>query len=242
MSFSTFSTKMKKCFDTIALCDQPYSEPTKIDMFLRRIKSNNSDLSSVIVLLRTNTEKCNTFIKVHQELAKHVAILFPTSSFNGSGKHPHKRKVSATNATTRNKSHKIVTKDGIKYCNNIDVTDQTRSFTSKEWKALPYSFKEVLFKDPNRKKRKTTDNRTSSDVTTKNSTLNDETLGRIISGVARATLAQGDGNGPPTVIPPRMGAGGATQRQTGAVSTNSSSGASVITNDTRWDHNGNIIT
>ena len=45
MSFSTFSTKMKKWFDTIAICDQPYSKPTRIDMLMRHMKSNNSDIA-----------------------------------------------------------------------------------------------------------------------------------------------------------------------------------------------------
>ena len=244
MDFSTFSTKLKKCFDTIAICDQAYSEPTKIDMLLRRIKSSSADLSTVVTMIRADTDKYNTFIKATQELAKHVAILFPIESFNGSGKHPRKRKI---NSAARNErggnSHKIITKQGRKYCNGIDVTDQTRSFSSKEWKSLPYSFKKELYNNPNRKKKKPTDDREASDVTT-NGNLNNETIGRIVSGVTRATLAQADtASTPGTVIiprPPRMGAGGATQRQTAAIESNSS-GASVITNDTRWDHNGNII-
>ena len=72
--------------------------------------------------------------------------------------------------------------------------------------------------------------------------MNNNTIGRIISGVARATLINNEtvGSIPSVVLPPRMGAGGAAQRQAAATTSNSSN-TSVITNDTRWDHNGNII-
>jgi hypothetical protein len=210
-------------------------------MLLRRIKSNSTDLSTVVTMIRSDTGKYDTFIKATQELAKHVAILFPIDSFNGIGKHPRKRKISAANRNGGG-THKIITKQGRKYCNGIDVTDQTRSFTSKEWKSLPFSFKKELYNNPNRKKNKPSPgDREASDVTTNNATLDNETIGRIVSGVSRAALAQADTPGTVTIPrPPRMGAGGATQRQAAAAETNSS-GASVITNDTRWDHNGNII-
>lgn len=244
MSFNTFSTRLKKCFDTIAICDQAYSESTKIDMLLRRIKSSSADLATVVTMIRTDTDKYNTFIKATQELAKHVAILFPLDSFNGSGKHPHKRKINATRTGGGGGSHKIVTKNGKKYCNGVDVTDQLRSFSSKEWRSLPYSFKKELYNNPDRKKsKKSNTDRGVSDITTAAGTLDNDTIGRIVSGVTRATLTQADTAAPGTITiprPPRMGAGGATQRQTAATETNPSS-ASVITNDTRWDHNGNVI-
>ena len=245
MTFATFSTKLKKCFDTIAICDQPYSEATKIDMLLRRIKSSSNELSQVITLIRTDTVKYDTFIKATQELAKHVAILFPEVPHNGNGR--HKRKVNATRTSAGKPngsgSHKITSKNGKSYCNNVDVTDQTRSFSSKEWKALPYSFKKILFNNPNRKNNKKQKTGNERDVSTAetNNPMDNNTLSRIINGVARATLVNGDTAVPlsSVVVPPRMGAGGATHRQTAAAA--SSSNASVITTDTRWDHNGNII-
>ena len=240
MNFGTFSTRLKKCFDTIAVCDQPYSEATKVDMLLRRIKSSSNELAQVVTLIRTDTTKYDTFLKATQELAKHVAILFPAVTHTGNGR--HKRKVSSTKTSGKGSgaSHKIITKNGKSYCNNVDVTDQTRSFSSKEWKALPYSFKKILFSNPNRKKKqKTDDDREASSAETSATPLDNNTIGRIISGVARATFANNDtGSLPSVVVPPRMGAGGAAQRQAAATS---SSANSVITNDTRWDHNGNII-
>ena len=126
------------------------------------------------------------------------------------------------------------------------MTEQTRSFPSKEWKALPYSFKKILFNNPNRKnnskKQKTENDRDTSSAVTVTNPLNNNTIGRIISGVARATLVNNEtvGSLPSVVLPLRMGAGGAAQRQTAATTSNSSN-TSVITTDTRWDHNGNII-
>ena len=237
MTFRTFSTRLKKCFDTIAICDQPYSEATKIDMLLRRIKSSSNELAQVVTLIRTDTTKYNTFIIATQELAKHVAILYPEVSHSGNGR--HKRKINYTKTSGSKSggggSHKMTTKDGKSYCNSIDVTDQTRSFSSKEWKALPYSFKKILFNNPNRKKKPKTENDRQASSATTDNPLDNNTIGRIISGVARATFANNDL--PSVVVPPRMGAGGATQRQAAA----SSSSNSVITTETRWDHNGNII-
>ena len=240
MTFGTFSTRLKKCFDTIAICDQPYSEATKVDMLLRRIKSSSNELAQVVTLIRTDTAKYDTFIRATQELSKHVAILFPDVPHSGNGR--HKRKVNSTKTSGKGSggSHKIITKNGKSYCNNIDVTDQTRSFSSKEWKALPYSFKKILFNNPSRKKKqKTGDDREASSAETTATPLDNNTIGRIVSGVARATFANNDtGSLPLVVVPPRMGAGGATQRQAAAASSSSNS---VITTETRWDHNGNII-
>ena len=52
MSFHLFSTKLKKCFDTIEVCDQGYSETTKIDILLRKMKSNSHELRNVSTLIR----------------------------------------------------------------------------------------------------------------------------------------------------------------------------------------------
>ena len=217
-------------------------------MLLRRIKSSSNELSQVVTLIRTDTVKYNTFIKATQELAKHVAILYPEVSYSGNNR--HKRKIHLTKTSGGGSggssgtggSHKIITKNGKSYCNNIDVTDKTRSFSSKEWKALPYSLKKILFDTNNSKKQKTGDDRETSSAVTVTNPLNNNTIGRIISGVARATLINNEtvGSIPSVVLPPRMGAGGAAQRQA-AATTSLSSNMSVITNDTRWDHNGNII-
>ena len=122
------------------------------------------------------------------------------------------------------------------------MTDKTRSFSSKEWKALPYFFKKILFDTNNSKKQKTGDDREISSAVTVTNPLNNNTIGRIISGVARATLINNEtvGSIPSAVLPTRMGTGGDTQRQAVATTSNSSN-TSVITTDTRWDHNGNII-
>ena len=138
-------------------------------------------------------------------------------------------------------NNKVTNKNGKKYCNGIDVTDQTRTFSPDEWKKLPYSFKKELFNNSERRakkpKRDTSSASTTGTESTSASSATDDTISRIVSGVMRAQLAHGDQVRPP-VAQPRMGAGGATSRQAAGVDSGSIVG-SVITENTRWDHNGN---
>jgi hypothetical protein len=253
LTFQVFSTKIKKCFDTIELCDQAYSETTKIDTLLRKVKSNNQDLRNVVTIIRSDPVKFDTFMKATQELAKHIAHLFPADLSSGNGQHNRKRGVSglSNGGPNPNKGYKIVNKNGKQLCSGVDVTDQTRSFSAKEWSKLPWGFKKVLFKNPARKskKKKGNDDRSVSDTTSSRS-LDDESVARVVSGIMRANHSlpqQGPPMPPPpSTIPiqqPRMGAGG-IPRSAAALSSNNSGGLSVqsgITQDTRWDHNGNII-
>lgn len=250
MSFQVFSTKLKKCFDTIALCDQPYSDATQVDMLLRRMKTNDVEMRSVITLIRTDPTRYDTFTSAAQEISKHIAILYP-ESISKPGINRHNRKRNASAAEKSEKGHKIVNKDGKKTCNGVDVTDMTRSFSTKEWNKLPKSFKTELYNNPDRKKKKKLRNdRNASSTETSNAqatdaastasatgSLNDETIGRIISGLMRGQLAQTQTGG--SVAQPRMGAGGSA----GGNGRNASSASiiSQISEGTRWDHNGHLI-
>jgi hypothetical protein len=251
MTFQVFSTKLKKCFDTIEVCDQAYSETTKIDILLRKMKTNSHELRNVSTLIRQDPQKYNTFMTATQEYAKFVAFMFPEEG-TGEGSRRHKRKQRSVNGLSKNQpgggkkySYKTTNKNGKTYCNGIDITDQTRTFTSDEWQKLPYSFKKELYNNKERRSKKK--KRDAASVVTESSEeapINtDETISRIISGVMRAQLAHGDQvvpNQRPTARQPRMGAGGATIRQAAAADTGSLAG-SVITEDTRWDHNGNRL-
>ena len=132
MNFQSFSTKIKKCFDTIELSDQAYSETTKIDTLLRKMKSNNQDLRNVVTIIQSDPAKFDTFMKATQELAKHIAHLFPIYLSNGSGQHNRKRRIADLSRNKGKDSHKIISKNGKQMCNGIDVTDQTRTFTANE--------------------------------------------------------------------------------------------------------------
>lgn len=255
MDFHTFSTKLKKCFDTIEITDQGYSETTKIDILLRKMKSNSHELRNVATLIRQDPDRYDTFDKATQEFAKFIAFLFPEGNV-GDGNGSHHRKRRHANGADSNKhgkgghngnkgrGHKIVRKGGKQFCNGVDVTDQTRTFNPDEWRKLPYSFKTELYNNPERKSKKPKRDTSSSTTTgTEQSTLaTDDTIGRIVSGVMRAQISNND-NSSSSGAParqPRMGAGGAATRQAAAADS-SSVGASVLTENTRWDHNGNRI-
>ena len=244
MSFHLFSTKLKKCFDTIELCDQGYSEANKIDILLKKIKSNSQDLRNVVTIIRSDGRKFDTFMKATQELAKHVAHLFPPEATSNSSGHRRKRGISSTKSST---GYKVVKKDGKEFVSGVDVTDQTRTFTGKEWAKLPLAYKkDVLFKNPARNKKAKTGRSASAATTTSDSaSLADGDVARIINGVMRGHANMqlpppASSTAPPRQ--PRMGAGaGAPARSASAATSSGSSVVSTITADTRWDHNGNII-
>jgi hypothetical protein len=250
MSFQVFSTKLKKCFDTIEVCDQAYSETTKIDILLRKMKSNSHELRNVSTLIRQDPEKYDTFMKVTQEYAKFVAFMFPEEGISDrGGRHRKKRSVHGANRNQngdkRKFSYKTTNKNGKTYCNGIDISDQTRTFTADEWQKLPYSFKKELYNNKERRakknKRDTAGAETDRTDTTDESISTNTTISRIINGIMRAQLAHGDSVAErPAARQPRMGAGGSTARQAAGTETSSLAG-SEITQDTRWDHNGNRL-
>ena len=242
MTFSLFSTKLKKCFDTIEVCDQAYSETTKVDILLRKMKTNNHELRNVSTLIRQDPVKYNTFMKATQEYAKFVAFMFPEEgASDGNGR--HKRKQRSVNSLRGGKksNYNTTKKNGKTYCNGIDISDQTRTFSPDEWKKLPYSFKKELYNNKDRQAKKPKRDTSSVETgNTENSSTSDVTVSRIISGIMRAQINHGDQSIPGTIPrQPRMGAGGANRQAAGVES--ASVAGSTITEDTRWDHNGNRI-
>ena len=245
MSFHIFSTRMKKAFDTIELCDPPgYTERTKVDTLLRKVQSNSQVLQTVGTQIRSDPLRFNSFNAVTSEFAKHIAYLNPVKDTKtGDGKHRSKRR-----AASGKTGNKIVTKNGKKFCNGVDVTDQLRSFSKIEWDKLSKEFKTELFNNPDRKnnsKKRKLNSTTSATATIANTTsgaLSEAAIGAVVSGVMRASLAQVQPTVPPTQIQqppwqPRMGAGVA-----GVNTGGTSVVGSVITTDSRWDHHGNRIT
>ena len=242
MSFDKVTTRMKKHYDTIALCDQPETESNKIDTLLKKIKTNNQQLQNVVTIVRGDPIKYNTFTKVTAEFARHIAYLFPPETNTGSGRHSGKRSVSSLQSQQYKKqktSYGVTTKGDRKFCNNVDITDITRTFSKKEWEKLPRAFKVELYNNPERKRaHKENKNKSRNTSATKSSSgLDDATIGRIVSGVARATMVTNSSD--TTAQQPRMGAGGAATRQ--QKSSSNSSTVSSITTNTKWDADGNII-
>ena len=239
MSWHIFSTRMKKVFDTIELCDPPgFTERTKVDTLLKKVQSNNQTLQTVGTQIRSDPVRFNSFNAVTSEFAKHIAYINPAIVTKpGEGKHRNKRR-----AASGKTANKVVSKNGKKFCNGVDVTDLLHSFSKNEWAKLSKEFKTELFENPERKnyskKRKT--NSGASAVDTLAGTLSEAAIGAVVSGVMRASLA-GQPAAPIQVqVPvrqPRMGAGVAGVNTGGG-----SVVGSVITTESRWDHHGNRIT
>ena len=48
-------------------------------------------------------------------------------------------------------AYKVVSKNGKKFCNGVDVTDLLHSFSKNEWAKLSKEIKTELFENPERK-------------------------------------------------------------------------------------------
>ena len=263
LPFSTFSSRMKKHFDTIKYCDPPgVSAQTQIAMLLKKIRTTNVSLLSAIANIRMDPVKYCDFDTAAHELSTQIAIIFPSKSGgNGPGGHRKRDIASLQKGNGGNgggRGYNIQKVNGRDTINGVDVTDRTREFTKDEWYKLPRKLKDDLNRMPERREmnkklrsRPRLDTRNSSGFSTQ-VTLSDETRSQLITGAARAVLSVHSG-GPPRQVDtqqPRMGAGGGASRRsqtagaaTGNRGTATDDSASVISDisSLRWDMNGNPI-
>ena len=257
LPFSTFSSRMKKHFDTIKYCDPPgVSDQTQIAMLLRKIKTNNVSLQASIANIRMDPTKYNDFDTAAHELSTQIALIFPSKAGSGNGGHRKRdvaslQKGGAGSGKGGPRGYKIQKSNGRDTVNGVDVTDRTREFTKDEWYKLPRKMKDELNQMPERRemnKRLRTAGGRSVSSAANEVTLSEATQGQIITGAARAVLSAQATITPPTSVSvqqPRMGAGGASRRAQAASTSRTSpdESASVISDisSLRWDMNGNPI-
>ena len=256
MPFSTFASRMKKAYDTLAVCDPPgVSDRTQVEQLLDRIKTTNPMLLTCITTIRMDFTKYSTFDIAATEISTQIATIFPAkSNAGGAGRHRSKRTAADMHRGGRNGGYKIIRKDGRELVNGIDVTDRTREFPKEEWIKLPKNFRTLLNRMPERRHHnKKLNGRSAASAATKKSedsgtevTLSDATHADLVNATARAVLSVERGSAPPgTVQMPRMGAG--NRRQAAAsgrtASGNSNTDTSVVSEITqhRWDRDGNLL-
>ena len=257
MPFQTFSSKMKKAFDTLAICDPPgVSDSSQVQQLLDKIKTTNSLLIAAIANIRMNHVRYNTFDKAAMELSLQIAVIFPSKSgAGGGGRHRKRSAADMHRGGGGDKGYKIIKKNGRETVNGVDVTDRTREFPPEDWRKLPRPFRSMLNRMPERKahnlrlKRNAAALAAGRDGTEDPAatvSLSDETRTQLINATARAVMSVNQASGattppPSTVQMPRMGAGQQRQRQNAATNRDASSVVSELSNNFRFDRDGNII-
>ena len=92
LSFESFSTQMKKSYDTLEKYRQPEYEANKIDKFLRGIRNENSKVVNVVSIARTRDD-LSTFQLVQEFMSNQLKSIFPPREVQPVIKKP--RRVSA---------------------------------------------------------------------------------------------------------------------------------------------------
>ena len=256
MPFSTFASRMKKAYDTLAVCDPPgVSDRTQVEQLLDRIKTTNQMLLTCITAIRMDFTKYSTFDIAATEISTQIATIFPAKSgAGGPGRHRGKRNAADMHRGGRGGGYKIVRQNGRELVNGVDVTDRTREFPKEDWLKLPKAFRTVLNKMPERRvHNKRLNGRSAASAATSRAedssntvTLSDETHAELVNATARAVLSVDRSSAPPTTVQmPRMGAG--NRRQAAAASranaNNNTADASVVSeiSQHRWDRDGNLL-
>ena len=261
LPFSTFSSRMKKHFDTIEYCDPPgVSDQTQIAQLLKRIRTTNVSLLSAIANIRMDPVKYCNFDTAAHELSTQIAIIFPSKS-GGAGQGGHRKRDVASlqrgggggkGGGGGGRGYNIQKNGNRDMANGVDVTDRTREFSKDEWYKLPRKLKDDLNRMPerremNKKLRSAPRQDRTTSATATQVTLSDETQSQIITGAARAVLsAQAGIPRAVTAQQPRMGAGGSArcgQAAAAATGARTDDTVSVISeiSTLRWDMNGNPI-
>lgn len=242
-SFEKYSTRLKRAFDTLRQYNQPKSNREEVEILLKNINTNNTQLTSCIAICRDTHS--NTFQDATTYLSTQIAQIFPqtqpgANSRNRARGPPRRRQVS-----------KVVRKNGKVICNGVDITNTTRYFSKEEWNKLSNEGKQHLNDCPKRKakkvelsqnkRRKTSAVGTNSDGN--NNNMDEQTRSiamAVINGVMHASQTQGDGGSvsgstlPSQVQMPQHG----THAMRNSSATSSSSTRSARR---QYDEYGNIV-
>ena len=251
MTFQLYSSKLKKCFDVIEKCDPPgISNSTQVDTMLSAINTSSIELRTVITNIRSDNVRFPTFLAASAEIAKHISYLFPDIKPSRDHQHRRKRHASALkggykggDSRRHEKGYKIIKKNGKDYVNNVDVTDNLRTFNKKEYFKLPQAYKKMLQSLPERQKYKrprTSENSSTTTTTPPPQALAQADIGAIVNGVMQASVAQGDTAPPTNIRMPRFGGSSTSsiQRKTAVISDTNTQASNQ--SNVYWDHNGQM--
>ena len=89
LSFESYSTEMKKSFDTLEKYHQPEYESNKIDKFLKGIRNENNKVVNVVSIARTRND-LDTFQLVQEFLSNQLKSIFPPKEVQPVPKKPRR--------------------------------------------------------------------------------------------------------------------------------------------------------
>lgn len=134
---------MKEAYQGLADCGEPFSQRTKVDMFLKKIVAPNKmeivSAKTQLAMLHAVNPDFESALSVMNQLMQTVN---PASVLDNNNQN---RNVSETNSqhSGRGRGHNRGGgrngrgQNTKKYYNNIDITDATRSFSREEWNTFP---------------------------------------------------------------------------------------------------------
>ena len=122
-NFEIFYTNLKATFETMEKYGEDRSEQKKVITLIENICTTNQELEYAIYFCRSNHN--GKYLTVKNYLATQISFIFPAHQ-------PSQQK----NCDSNKKSMSHVKKDKLgktKLCNEVEIYDTTRIFSSKEW-------------------------------------------------------------------------------------------------------------
>ena len=115
---------------------------------LSEINTNSVKPRTVMINIHSDNVRFPTFLMASAEISKHIAYLFP--DIKPSRESQHKRNCHTSSlkgwykggdSRRHENGYKIIKKNRKSYVNNVDVTDNLRTFSKKEYFKLPQAYK-----------------------------------------------------------------------------------------------------
>ena len=146
-SFERYKTPIKDAFYTLRKYNQPKSNREEVEILLKKINTNNTQLTDCIQMFRHSYG--DNFNDIVTCLSTQISQIFPDSQ---PGSHAHFGR-GKPNIRCRNVA-KAQTRNGKKLFNCVDITHTERYFPAKEWAQLITQGQNILNNCPKHKAKK----------------------------------------------------------------------------------------
>ena len=158
------------------------------------INTSRVELQTVISNICSDNVRFTTFLTASLEISLHISYLFPDIKPIRDHQHKRKRHTSALKgrykdgreSTKNEKVYEIIKKRGNDFVNNVDVTDNLRTFSKQEYFKLPQAYRTMLQSLPQRQKFKrsrTSETSSTTTITNHPQALTQADISAIINGV-----------------------------------------------------------
>ena len=96
LPFATFTSRMKKAYNTLSICDPPgVSDATQVEELCSKISTQNTMLQAVIAGIRMNPARFHNFTAAATQISMQLAVIFSSQSAQGPGRHRKRHAMTA---------------------------------------------------------------------------------------------------------------------------------------------------